>query len=116
MKIAYSRHVSTQRLQPHDFVSVCSRILLCVAFIGLVGCSSPASGPGNPKVPSGAKSSGGMHGVIETDKGSIEIEFLSADSSKAVENFRLLAEHHYYDGRWQEPCVGRFRQSRSPRT
>jgi len=39
-----------------------------------------------------------MHGVIETDKGRIEIEFLAADAPKAVENFRLLAEHRYYDG------------------
>ena len=57
---------------------------------------SPSSG--NPKVPAGATSSGGMHGVIETDKGAIEIEFLAADAPKAVENFRLLAEHGYYDG------------------
>jgi cyclophilin family peptidyl-prolyl cis-trans isomerase len=54
--------------------------------------------PGNPKVPAGAKSSGGLHGVIETDKGPITIEFLPADAPKAVENFRLLAEHGYYDG------------------
>ena len=46
----------------------------------------------------GAKSSGGMHGVITTDKGDIEIEFLQSDSPKAVENFRLLAERGYYDG------------------
>ena len=39
-----------------------------------------------------------MHGVIETDKGPIEIEFFSKDAPKAVENFRLLAEHGYYDG------------------
>ena len=39
-----------------------------------------------------------MHGVIETDKGAIEIEFFAADAPKAVENFRLLAEHGYYDG------------------
>jgi cyclophilin family peptidyl-prolyl cis-trans isomerase len=39
-----------------------------------------------------------MHGVIETDKGAIEIEFFPADQPKAVENFRLLAEHGYYDG------------------
>jgi cyclophilin family peptidyl-prolyl cis-trans isomerase len=39
-----------------------------------------------------------MHGIIETDKGRIEIEFLPADAPKAVENFRLLAEHGYYDG------------------
>jgi cyclophilin family peptidyl-prolyl cis-trans isomerase len=64
----------------------------------LAGCSAPAGGPGNPKVPAGAKSSGGLHGVIETDKGPIEIEFLLADAPKAVENFRLLAEHGYYDG------------------
>ena len=49
-------------------------------------------------MPAGAKSSGGMHGVIETDKGPIEIEFFAADAPKAVENFRLLAEHGYYDG------------------
>jgi cyclophilin family peptidyl-prolyl cis-trans isomerase len=39
-----------------------------------------------------------MHGVIETDKGPIEIELLAGDAPKAVENFRLLAEHGYYDG------------------
>ena len=48
-------------------------------------------------MPAGAKSSGGMHGVIETDKGPIEIEFFAADAPKAVENFRLLAERGYYD-------------------
>ena len=36
--------------------------------------------------------------MIETDKGPIEIEFFPADAPKAVENFRLLAEHGYYDG------------------
>ncbi len=61
----------------------------------MVGCS-PSTG--NPKVPADATSSGGMHGVIETDKGAIEIEFFAVDSPKAVENFRLLAEHGYYDG------------------
>jgi cyclophilin family peptidyl-prolyl cis-trans isomerase len=39
-----------------------------------------------------------MHGVIETEKGPITIEFFAADAPKAVENFRLLAEHGYYDG------------------
>ena len=58
--------------------------------------SAPAGG-GNPKVPAGAKSSGGRHAVIETDKGSIEIEFVD-DAPRAVENFRLLAEHGYYSG------------------
>ena len=62
----------------------------------MAACSSPP--PGNPKVPAGAKSSGGMHAVIDTDKGPIEIEFFATDAPKAVENFRLLAEHGYYDG------------------
>ena len=52
----------------------------------------------NPKVPAGAKSSGGKHAVIETDKGPIEITFLESDAPKGVENFRLLAEHKYYEG------------------
>jgi cyclophilin family peptidyl-prolyl cis-trans isomerase len=69
--------------------------LLGLALLGTAACSSPS---GNPKVPPNAKSSGGMHGVIETDKGPIEIEFLATDQPKAVENFRLLAEHGYYDG------------------
>jgi len=52
----------------------------------------------NPKVPPGAKSSGGSRAVVETDKGAIEIEFFQNEAPKAVENFRLLAEHGYYDG------------------
>ena len=39
-----------------------------------------------------------MHAAIETEKGPIRIEFFAADAPKAVENFRLLAEHGYYDG------------------
>lgn len=69
-------------------------LVLCVAF-GLSACNRM---PGNAKVPAGAKSSGGMHAVIETGRGPIEIELLSADAPNAVENFRLLAEHGYYDG------------------
>ncbi len=56
------------------------------------------SAPANPKVPAGAKSSGGLHAIIEMDRGAIEVEFLPADAPKAVENFRLLAEHGYYNG------------------
>ena len=63
--------------------------------VALAGCT-PSSG--NPKVPAGAKSSGGLHAVIDTDKGPIELELLPADAPMAVENFRLLAEHSYYDG------------------
>ena len=36
--------------------------------------------------------------MIETDKGTIELELFEKDAPKAVENFRLLAEHGYYDG------------------
>jgi cyclophilin family peptidyl-prolyl cis-trans isomerase len=61
----------------------------------MAGCGSSS---GNPKVPADAKSSGGLHAAIETDKGPIQIEFLPAAAPKAVENFRLLAEHGYYDG------------------
>jgi cyclophilin family peptidyl-prolyl cis-trans isomerase len=72
-----------------------THLFIVVALLSLAGCQMA---PGNPKVPAGAKSSGGLHGVIETDKGPITIEFLPADAPKAVENFRLLAEHGYYDG------------------
>jgi cyclophilin family peptidyl-prolyl cis-trans isomerase len=66
------------------------------------GCSSstPESQPPASTAstaPAGAKSSGGLHAVIETDKGPIELEFLPGDAPKAVENFRLLAEKGYYD-------------------
>jgi cyclophilin family peptidyl-prolyl cis-trans isomerase len=88
----YSRLVPIRRLLPG---SRSVRLLLTVSLLWIAACSSP---PGNPKVPAGAKSSGGMHGVIETDKGPIQIELLAADAPKAVENFRLLAEHGYYDG------------------
>ena len=66
-----------------------------VASFLIAGCQSTS---GNPKVPAGAKSSGGLHATIETDKGPIEIEFLPGDAPQAVENFRLLAEHGYYEG------------------
>jgi cyclophilin family peptidyl-prolyl cis-trans isomerase len=62
-----------------------------------LACGGKAESP-NPKVPPGAKSSGGKHAVIETDKGNIEIELFEKEAPKAVENFRLLAEHGYYNG------------------
>jgi cyclophilin family peptidyl-prolyl cis-trans isomerase len=61
----------------------------------MAACSESSAGR---QVPAGAKSSGGMHAAIETDKGALEIEFFPADAPRAVENFRLLAEHGYYDG------------------
>jgi cyclophilin family peptidyl-prolyl cis-trans isomerase len=60
--------------------------------------SACGSASENSKVPAGAKSSGGLHATIDTDKGPIELEFLPSQAPRAVENFRLLAEHGYYDG------------------
>ena len=68
-------------------------LFLSCAVVGLVAaCSS------SPGASATAKSSGGLHAVIDTDKGPIELEFLPGDAPKAVENFRLLAERGYYDG------------------
>ena len=78
----------------HNQVLSCSVLIISVLFLS--SCSS--SQPGNKKVPAGAKSSGGLHAALETDKGTIELEFFEKDAPKAVENFRLLAEHGYYDG------------------
>ena len=69
-------------------------IAYCVTL--LLGCQAFAEA--NPKVPAGSKSSGGLHAAMVTDKGTIEFELYATDSPKAVENFRLLAEHGYYDG------------------
>jgi len=79
------------------FLPLAQTLLASAALALLAGCG-PSAGPGNPKVPAGAKSSGGLHAVIETEKGAIEVELLPKDAPKAVENFRLLAEHGYYDG------------------
>jgi cyclophilin family peptidyl-prolyl cis-trans isomerase len=81
-----------------------SRALLLplLALLLLAGCRRSEADA--PKVstpvasPAGPKSSGGLHAVLETDKGAIEIEFFATDSPKAVENFRLLAERGYYNG------------------
>jgi cyclophilin family peptidyl-prolyl cis-trans isomerase len=77
-------------------VAICVLVLFFVSLVS--SACGGGSAPGNPKVPAGAKSSGGKHAVIETDEGRITIEFLEDAQPKAVENFRLLAEHGYYDG------------------
>jgi cyclophilin family peptidyl-prolyl cis-trans isomerase len=74
-------------------------MLRAVLFVSLaIALAACDMSPKNPKVPRGAKSSGGLHATIETDKGPIELEFLPDAAPRAVENFRLLAEHGYYDG------------------
>ena len=83
------------------FILLRSSAFVCALGLFSAMFASSACGsaePGNPKVPAGAKSSGGRHAVIETDKGPIEIEFFVDQQPKAAENFRLLAEHGYYDG------------------
>jgi cyclophilin family peptidyl-prolyl cis-trans isomerase len=90
-----------------------SAVFFCLMSAAFAACSSstPSStssasseasarptGSRNPKVPEGAKSSGGKHATIDTDQGAIDIEFLEGAAPKAVENFRLLAEHGYYEG------------------
>ena len=99
--IAYSRDVTTQFIFPRPALF----ILSCVALACVGACTSPepSTPPGSTPAAStasapGAKSSGGMHAVIDTDKGPIEIEFFAADQPKAVENFRLLAEKGVYNG------------------
>jgi len=87
--------VSIHRLPRRGCLSVLLVLLPCAAVLWTAGCSSP---PGDAEAPAGAESSGGAHGVIQTDTGAIEIEFFAADAPKAVENFRLLAERGYYDG------------------
>ena len=62
------------------------------------GAPSAPPGTGNPKVPAGAKSSGGRHAVLQLQQGEIELELFPEAAPRAVENFRLLAEHGYYDG------------------
>lgn len=74
------------------------RSIAFTLFLGLFLAAACGPGSGNPKVPAGAKSSGGAHAVIETERGAIQIELYPSDAPKAVENFRLLAEHGYYDG------------------
>lgn len=73
------------------------RLALILLLAGTLasGCSKPS---GNPKVPEGARSSGGLHAILDTSMGAIEIEFFAKEAPKATENFRLLAEHGYYDG------------------
>lgn len=62
------------------------------------GAPSAPPAAGNPKVPAGAKSSGGRHAVLQLQQGEIELELFPEAAPRAVENFRLLAEHGYYDG------------------
>src|SRR5882724_8593372 len=75
----------------------CARLgILPLLLLAFCGCRP--SGVSHTKGPVAIKSSGGLHAVMETDKGTIEFELLAKDSPTAVENFRLLAERGYYKG------------------
>jgi cyclophilin family peptidyl-prolyl cis-trans isomerase len=86
----YPRHVTTPSI-PH--VYSLPVVILSWLLVSTAGCSSAPSSESKET----AKSSGGLHATIETDKGPIELEFLPMDAPKAVENFRLLAERGFYD-------------------
>jgi cyclophilin family peptidyl-prolyl cis-trans isomerase len=75
-------------------VNALSVALICLVVAGTIACSSSPSGESKAAA---AKSSGGLHATIDTDKGPIELEFLPMDAPRAVENFRLLAERGYYN-------------------
>jgi cyclophilin family peptidyl-prolyl cis-trans isomerase len=63
-----------------------------LALIGLTGCGRSETSATN------TKAAAPIFAVMETDKGTIEIELLAADAPKTVENFRLLAQRGYYNG------------------
>lgn len=82
-------------LRPSTAATLIPRCLLPLLALFLLGsCKRTESAKPELKT----ASAGGTHAVIETDKGVIEFEFYAADSPKAVENFRLLAERGYYNG------------------
>lgn len=70
------------------------RVIFALALLAVAGCNrSDQKAGGGSNAP--AKP---LIAVMETDKGTMEIELLSADAPKTVENFRLLAERGYYNG------------------
>lgn len=71
-------------------------VLLALTLCLAAGCRLSQATSGTAA--GGPRSSGGLHATLDTDKGSIVIELLAADSPTAVENFRLLAERGYYNG------------------
>ena len=88
----YPRQVTKPFIAHLNALSVA---LMCLVMVGTFACSSSA--PSGDSKAAAAKSSGGLHATIDTDKGPIELEFLPMDAPKAVENFRLLAERGYYN-------------------
>jgi len=79
----------------------CSGFARFLSLVGVIaallagGCSRSGEGA---KVSANITSTTAKRAVIETDKGEIEVEFFAAESPRAVENFRLLAERGFYNG------------------
>lgn len=79
------------------FSSGLRRGLAALLLVAVAGCGRPGGDPGKTaagNLPPPAP----VVAVIETDRGTIEIELLPGEAPKTVENFRLLAERGYYDG------------------
>ena len=64
-------HQVTKRFISH--VNALSVALTCLVVAGTIACSSSPSGESKAAA---AKSSGGLHATIDTDKGPIDLEFL----------------------------------------
>jgi cyclophilin family peptidyl-prolyl cis-trans isomerase len=95
----YPHRVTYQLIACPRLHSFRKSLLPVVALILIQACSaSPPAESDEATASSTAKSSGGSHAVIETEKGTIELELLEMDQPKAVENFRLLAERGFYNG------------------
>lgn len=72
-----------------------SRVMLVLAAAFLCGCSRKDESKSSAAVNAPPKP---VMAVLETEKGTIEIELLPGAAPKTVENFRLLAERGFYNG------------------
>jgi cyclophilin family peptidyl-prolyl cis-trans isomerase len=77
----------------HSFAPLC---FLIAVLLVLTGCRRAETGAAEA-APT-PKPVTAIHALLETEKGTIEIELLSRDAPKTAENFRLLAERGYYNG------------------
>lgn len=78
--------------------AMCTFSLLGLGFIGFIlGASGQSPAPVSKKT-AAARNAPKYYALIETDKGSIEIQLFPNDAPKAVRNFRFLALGHHYDG------------------
>ena len=83
--------------RPYYWASLLSVALIAFSAVFFVGCkrgentsaavAKPADVPAKP-----------LMAVLETEKGTIEIELMPGAAPKTVENFRLLAERGFYNG------------------